>query len=46
VRVFDAKGKKISEFKVSGLFTAKPLKLSAADVTNEGKKEIVVLSND
>lgn len=46
VRTFSGAGKKLTEFAVSGIFSAKPFALTAVDINQEGKKEIVVMTND
>ncbi|MDO8626624.1 MAG: putative glycoside hydrolase [Candidatus Magasanikbacteria bacterium] len=45
VRVFDLKGKKISEFKLSGFFSGL-LGIAASDVNFGGHDEIVIFSNN
>jgi len=44
VRVWNAKAKKISEFKVSSTFGGTKIRLGTADVNFDGKDEIVVMS--
>ncbi len=44
VRVWNAKAKKLSEFKVSSTFGGTKIRLGTADVNFDGKDEIVVMS--
>ena len=44
VKLFTGAGKKITEFKITGLFGGDRLDLSSSDVNADGKREIVVMS--
>ncbi len=46
VRLFTAKGKKLSEFTISGFFGSQAITLGAVEVNNEGRKELVVMSDN
>ena len=46
VRVFTAKGKKTSEFTISGFFGSQVMTLGAIEVSGEAKQELVVMSDN
>ncbi|EKD43033.1 MAG: hypothetical protein ACD_72C00491G0001 [uncultured bacterium] len=45
IRVFDVRGKKLSEFSINSTFGNADLNISATDVNFDGKAEIVVDGN-
>jgi len=45
VKIFDSKGKKLSEFSVGTMFGGKFVFLSMADIDNNGRKELIIGNN-